>query len=351
MRSHTHRIAYLLTAFLFSLPSSYPPCAAQTSSKQIRLAEPYHQAQFPSLFNGGVSRWENGYLISYLFNGRGEANSSSPAVEVYGKGGEFVRQAVVSFDGAKLVTMSAATMSRTQNLFVSGASVSDQGAIASFIAEIGADDRIRRVVRTNPFSPRLVCAMEDGTVWSYGFERDDHFNAAPNAPRLRHFSFDKGQLQALLDTSVLNDNWSLDLGRYPGEVSLRCNSKTIVLYNGQTGDLIEVDSATGKLKATKLTPLPPPPNFAMNGFVLTESGDLFASFKDRSHSPKAPPLSGLFRLDRGATNGASWVPLEETVGPYLHGGPIERLIGADGDDLVYSTLKDGRLYWSKQRVE
>lgn len=350
MRSDTHRIAYLFTVFLFFLSSSHP-CAAQTSSKQIRLAEPYHQAQFPSLFSGGVSRWENGYLITYLFNGRREESSSNPAVEVYGKSGELVRRAVVSFDGAKLVTISAATMSGSRNLFVSGASVSEQGAIASFIAEIGADDRIKRVVRTNPFSPRLVCAMEDGTVWSYGFERDEHFNAAPSAPRLRHFSFDKGQLQALLDTSVLNDNWSLDLGRYPGEVSLRCNSKKVVLYNGQTGDLIEVDPATSELKVTKLTPLPPPPNFAMNGFVLTDSGDLFASFKDRSRSPKTPPLSGLFHLDRGGPNSTSWVPLEETVGPYLHGGPIERLIGADGDDLVYATLKDGKLYWSKQRVE
>jgi len=337
------------TALVFM--STLHSFAQTVPATSVHLGEPYHQAQFPALLNSGVTRWENGYLIAFIFNGTGVVTPSKAAVEVYGKGGEFVRQAFVWFDDAKLVTVSAATMSRSGKLFVSGATVSQQGAIASFIAEIGADDHIARLIRTNPFSPRLVCSMEDGTVWSYGFERDDHSNAAPSAPRLRHFSFEKGELQALLDTSTLNDDWSLDLGRYPGEVSLQCNSKSVVVYNGQTGDLIEVDAATNKERVTKLSPLPPPPNFTINGFVLTDSGDLFASFKDRSHSPKTPTLSGLFRLNRDGANGAAWAPIQETVGPYLHGSPIHRLMGADGDDLVYTSLKDGRMFWSKQNAQ
>jgi len=89
--------------------------------------------------------------------------------------------------------------------------------------------------------------------------------------------------------------------------------------------------------------------FYLNGFALTESGEIFAAYFDRREKPV---MSGLFHLIRDDSNGtAKWVPVEGTVGAYLRGSPIQRLLGADGDDLVYTSLRDGKMYWSKQKSE
>ena len=86
--------------------------------------------------------------------------------------------------------------------------------------------------------------------------------------------------------------------------------------------------------------------FQITGFALTDSGEMFASFHDASN-PKVA-VSGLFHLERdSATNGYKWAAVPGARGAYLKDSPIERLWGADGDKLVFSRSKDGRLYWTK----
>lgn len=102
---------------------------------------------------------------------------------------------------------------------VSGGATNQQGVITNTIAEIGPDNRVHRVIRTTPYMPVYVCALEDGTVWSYGVDRDDHLAGIENSLRLRHYSFEKGQLRALLDTTKLSpsEGWLLERGRYPAK--------------------------------------------------------------------------------------------------------------------------------------
>jgi hypothetical protein len=223
------------------------------------------------------------------------------------------------------------------------------GAIATFIGEIGSDERLRKVIRTTPFSPIYLCAVDDGTVWAYGFDRDEHLNGVPDSLRLRHYSFEKGQLQAMLNTQALPNSAATAEWQFTGmpyEINLRCNSKTVVLYSGTTGDLVEVDL---KDNTTTITKVPVPralsPDFRITGFALADSGEIFVSFLDRTNKKLA--TSGLFRLQRDNAGKGNWVAVPGTVGRYLHDSPIYRLWGADGDDLVYSRLNDGKLYWSK----
>ncbi|MGC2694618.1 MAG: hypothetical protein WA738_02395 [Candidatus Angelobacter sp.] len=315
----------------------------------LHLAKAYHQGQFNALLDGGVQYWDHGYLIAFGKNGVIETSPSTAAVTLYNKQGQIAREAVVWIEDADLITLGDAAVTSSGKLVVSGGVRNRAGAIATFIAEIGDDGHVHRVIRTSPFSARLLCALDDGTVWGYGQDRDDHLANIPNSLRLREYSFEKGQLHAMLDTTALDpEGWLLDLGRYPGDINLRCNAKTVALYNGGSGDLIELDLRSRTMKVTKVAPLPPPTEFTISGFALTESGEIFAGFHDRTQKPQKPAISGLFRLSRDTAGGAKWVPVEGTVGPYLHGSPIQRLLGADGDDLVYSSLKDGRMFWSKQ---
>jgi hypothetical protein len=80
--------------------------------------------------------------------------------------------------------------------------------------------------------------------------------------------------------------------------------------------------------------------------ALTEDGQVFASLHDRSSNP---PRSGLFVLspDPDSVGLRKWAPVGDTIGPFLQGAKVWRLLGADGSDLVYARDVDGTAYWSK----
>jgi hypothetical protein len=319
------------------------------SAPEIKLAESSNQALFPAVLQSGFRYWSNAYLIT--IDAPPFMVPDKPGVILYDRYGAVARQATVWLDGAADVSVTDAAVSPSGSLFVGGGALNKDGAVANFIVEIGSDDRVRRVVRTTPFVPRNLCALDDGTVWAYGFDRDAHDMLVENSPRLRQYSFEKGRLQALLDTSTLPDvqafreTWHFPQGRYVGEVNLRCNAKKVVFYNGGTGDLAEFDPKKNAMTLTKVAALPEPATLHITGFALTSSGEIFASFHDRSNT-KAP-VSGLFQLSRDNAGGAKWVAVPGTVGLYLKNSPIERLWGADGDSLVFSRSKDGRLFWTK----
>lgn len=339
------RVSFALCIVFFL--SLAPVSFCQSVPSPPPWAEPYHQAQSPALLQDGFQRWDHGYLITHAWAGTLETSPSKPGVILYDEDGQIVREAIVWFDGARTVSVGDVATTKSGRLVVSGGAVNQQGVITNTIAEIGHDNRVHRVIRTTPYMPVYVCALEDGTVWSYGVDRDEHLAGIENSLRLRHYSFEKGQLRALLDATRLspNEGWLLERGRYPGEISFRCNSKTAVLYNAASSQLIEVDFQTNSMHLTNVAPLPSPPNFQITGFALTESGALFASFYDRSTKPA---MSGLFKLNRDNAGGAKWVPVEGTVGTYLNSSPVQRLLGADNNDLVYTSLKDGKMFWAKQ---
>jgi hypothetical protein len=339
-------ILVMIAGFHSPLCSAQNPAAADTG-----ITEPSHDAQFHAVLEDGFRYWDKGYLIAYGSNHTLETTPSKAALILYDRDGRVARQPIVWVDGANTVTVNDAAVTESGNLVVSGAAVDSHGAIASFIGQIGSDDRLHNIIRTTPFAPAYVCALEDGTVWTYGVDRDDHLKNVPGSLRLRHYSFEKGQLHALLNITALPDyaanlqGWHFARG-LPHEVNLRCNSKEIVLYNVRSGDLVELDSATSTTTITKVPLFPATcPTFCITGFALTESGELFASFIDRTK--RGTSLSGLFRLSRGKAGTAQWVAVPGTVGVYLKQSPIQELWGADGDTLVYSRQRDGNLYWSK----
>jgi hypothetical protein len=310
-----------------------------------RLSEPHRHASIPGLLHTWHRIWDRGYLVSWGSIGSHEASPTEPSVVLYDRDGHIVREGIVWFKDAYSVSITDAAVDRAGGLVVSGGTQNQAGAIANFIASIGTDGCLSQVIRTTPFLPIYVCAAEDGTVWSYGFDRDEEGRRIESSLMLRQYSFDKGQLRAMADRAALNSaGWILDHGRYSGEISLRCNSQEVGLYNGGSGEWLEFDFGTSKLKVAKVDPLPSPKTMQITGFALTEAGDIFVSLHDRSGSP---PRSGLFRLEFDSTGLGSWIPVKNTVGAYLRGGPIERLLGADGPDLVYSRDLEGTAYWSK----
>jgi hypothetical protein len=123
----------------------------------------------------------------------------------------------------------------------------------------------------------------------------------------------------------------------------RCNSQRLGLYNGASGEWLEFNFSTNKLVVAKVTPLPSPKEIRIRGFAMTDSGDVFASLADRSTKPARV---GLFHLEFDSKGLGSWVPVESTIAPYLK-GPMDVLLGTEGEELVYTRDLSGTAYWSK----
>ena len=319
---------------------------------QPGLMQISHEGNFPSVLEDGRRYHDKGYLLAFASNHTVETSPSSAGFLVFDRDGNIAHEPVIWIKGANVVTVHYVAVNSSGNPIVSGAALDANGTVASFIGEVGSDDHLHRIIRTTPFVPAHVCALDDGTVWAYGMDRDEHLNGIQNSLRLRHFDFKKGQVEALLNATTLPDYASTSEGWLfydfmPNEVDLRCNSKTAVLFNMRSGDLVEVDLKSNAMKITKV-PLPPAPieeGFLITGFALTQSGEIFASFLDRREIHSA--VSGLFRLNRESATTAKWVAVPGTVGLYHKDSALQNLLGADGDDLVFAKQRDGRLYWAK----
>lgn len=308
------------------------------------LSEPSHQASIPGLMQTWNRLWDKDYLVSWGSVGSSEGSPSEPSVVLYDRDGHITREGIVWLKDAHRVGIADVAVSRAGGLIVAGGTENGAGTIANFIASVGKDGHLNPVIRTTPFMPVYICAAEDGTVWSYGIDRDQDGKGVEESLRLRQFSFEKGQIRAILDVSKLNSaGWTLTRGRYTGEISLRCNSQKLVLYNAGSGELLEFDFSTNKLKVDKIKPLPSPEEMRIRGFAMTDSGDVFVSLVDRNTTPARV---GLFRLEFDENGLGSWVPVKNTIADYLH-GPIDMLLGSDGASLVYTRDFDGVAYWSK----
>ncbi|HEY2499487.1 MAG TPA: hypothetical protein VGK24_20695 [Candidatus Angelobacter sp.] len=328
-------------------PPSLDGQGAGQNGRYQGLTQPHYRARFEALTKGGFKYWDKGYLITYGFDENGvTATPGQPAVRLYDQAGR-PRDVMIAIPGAESVSVADAAVNHSGGLFVAGGATSTEGAIGNFIASIDNNGHIQKIIRTTPFMPVYICSADsdkEGTVWSYGFERDENGRRIENSLMLRQFNLDTGQLRAVLDPKVLASGWNLSRGRFPGDIRLRCSSKNVGLYNGSSSEWIVYNLETNTLKISRVTSLPPTAQVRMTGFAMSESGEAFASLHDRS---KKVPESGLFHLQRGVTNTATWAPVPGTIGPYLNGGPIERLLGMDGDDLIYTQSFFDDLCWAK----
>jgi len=336
----------MLLWFAIALALGQSGLAGREGKKEsIRLAEPHYHAQLAPLLQGGSKRWDKSYLIAYGFDGTFSATPSKPAVLAYDQNGQVNREAIVWLNDAQAVSIGDAAVTKNGSLVLTASALNKEGVISDFIASVGNDGHLSRVVRTSPFLPVYICSCDDeNTAWIYGMERSEPEKGYADSLRLRHYSFEKGEITAMLNIAGGTTGWTLSRGRYEGEINLRCNSKSVVLYNGATGDFYEYSIASNTLRTTKVAPLPAPSKVRLTGFALTESGDVFASMRYKS---KQPPMGGLYKLGLDGKGGGFWAPVPGTVGPYLKDGTIERLLGTNGTELVHTRKLDGEAHWSK----
>ena len=328
-----------VATIVFALSCMPAAFCQQMAPSGDQMALPTHQTKLQVLNSGSVKYWDKGYLVTY---GTLDVQKGDPAVTLYGRDGTVAQKAFVWFDDADSLSIGDAAVSKSGQLIVAGGAMNKNGVVANFIARTDGTGQVKEVIRTTPFLPVHVCATDEDTVWAYGTDRDETGNGIPNSPMLRQYSFKGGQIRALIDRSNLDKSWLLLRGKYPEQVNLRCSSTTVTLFNGNSSEIITYDVEKDIVSRTTIDPLPPA--IRITGFAATESGSTFISFHDRSSSP---PQSGIFKLVPLGNNKAKWVPISNTVGRYLGGASAAQLIGADGENLVYTRQFDGLAFWSQ----
>jgi hypothetical protein len=143
---------------LLTLPLTVLHLAAQGArSASGSLSEPQHKANIPCLLHTWTRLWDKGYLVSWGSVGSHEASPSEPAVVLYDRDGRVAREGIVWFKDGSSVGINDVAINRAGVLVVAGGTENKAGAIANFIASIGNDGRLGKVIRTTPFLPVYVC--------------------------------------------------------------------------------------------------------------------------------------------------------------------------------------------------
>ena len=328
------RISVLLLLFLALAMSA----ASQTVETDVAV-EPYREVPFNALEPGADwthYRWDRNHLLAWV----GRPTPNRPAVALYDAEGRFVRDAIVWFPHATAVTLTDAAVTSSAGIVVSGGAGNEGGSAALFIAAIDASGHMEKIIRTNTFVPTRICTADDGTIWSYGWDK-----AGAPYDMLRQFDFSTGELNSTLRRTTFPRRGFLYYGSVPPDVALRCDHGKIVLYLAPTEEVIEYDPAAKKLTRWRWRGLPP--GAQVTGFALTSDGEMFASFND---SQKGREIAGLFRFRPNTSAEAVWVPVKGME--YTRGKGLRRfdVLGNSGRDLVLrGTKSPASLNWGRIR--
>jgi len=189
-----------------------------------------------------------------------------------------------------------------------------------------------RFVETDRYMPAHICFAPDHSIWSFGWQRDLLHNELADSEEhfvFRRYSRDGAETGQFLPRS------SFPPGLSPATVSVglwkiraahdRIGALAFLHSEGRQPEWIELDLRGNLIGRWKLPALP------RGGLGFTASGGLYVRL----------PEARLAVLDR---NTAVWTPLDVDFPPGERPGI---LLGAEGDDLVFSVASPGniRMRW------
>ncbi|HKV92942.1 MAG TPA: hypothetical protein VJW20_10370 [Candidatus Angelobacter sp.] len=300
------------------------------------LTDPSYQASFPPVVANGLvtAKWERGRMVSF-----GTGSTLEP-IQLYDKSGALIFEAPLKVEGAAKFYVRDVSVSTPNSVAVAMAAVTEDGAIADFIAEVQRNG-INRIIRTSPFRAAQICTTDDGMVWAYGWERDSTgADRHGDYAMLREFSFEHGQLRSAIKRSEVRLPSGVPVTGSRQEVQLICGREKLVLLNGAVNKIVEYDLQHSSVTKANLPELPQDiPLTSITGAALSASGELYVSTQQSGNLAQ----TGIFRLNLKTQAGPVWdvVASGPSAGKWFH------LLGSDGSALVYSRgVRSSTVYWS-----
>ena len=287
-----------------------------------------------------VPNWDKNYLISQ----ESEVSSSKvPNVRLFDASGAMVRQASVWLPGAIKVALIDSAVTADGRIVASGVAIKGDGTRAYFIARTDLKGTVTNIVQTNPFHPRNICTAPDGTVWSFGGVSAENSAQAKGEALLRQFHFDKGLIKSHLSASSFDASLRPAYRLGKGAVYLRCFADGLGIYSEVANEFIELNFGTGEVQRFGVTTTPL--RVTMEGFAVTDTGEVFGLFTD--HRAKESKRALFHLVKQNSTKNVSWEGVEVGSGA----PPVDRLLGSDGKNLVYMNANEGfTFFWATPHV-
>jgi len=320
------KVVNCLISFVFAVSSVlFSQSLRLVPSGALTLQNPLDEKRLP--------HWGGGALVV----AEGTAAESNAFLS-YDKAGKILSNVGFEIEGAAHTYVFDFARAADGTLALCGTSYDRDGRDAPFFAWISANGSTERIVRTEPYRPRLITIASDGTFWTVGREADSHGSDKHggvdlNAGVLRHFDREGKQLGALIPRSGIADIAQLDashgyLAASEGIIGwLRHGGAE---FEGQ-GAYVEV-SPSGDLTTYALPKLPRAGMYWLfHGMAMTQSGQVFVSmtFVEVSGTTQVQQ-SSVFMLDRKLRD---WVAVP-IAAPNAAAFKWVGLYGANGSDLV-----------------
>jgi hypothetical protein len=305
-----------------------------------RLSAPHKRVVFgngPFSVGSSLPYWDKDFLVS---RGADGSPSGQPIVRLYDDHGKVARETSIWLPGAVEVGLISWAATDDGKIIASGVAIKEDGTRAYFVATTNADGVVQKLIQTNPFHPRHICALSDGSVWSFGgvysadpLERDSAF-------LLRQFDFSRGLVRSLLPRSSFKTPDPPAYQKGDDRVYLRCSQDRLVIYSEVANEFISMNLHTGTVHRLPIDRSGV--RGLLNGIALTDAGDVFGLFSYF-------PLTGMFHLEPDENNAkVQWRPV--ALDRSLVGASATWLLGSRGKDLIYMVDSDDGLLWSVPNI-
>lgn len=218
------------------------------------------------------------------------------------------------------------------------------GARAGFLFQFDDSDKLKVVLRTAPYFPSHLCAIDENTVWATGGINDRQGGYGV----LREYSLLEGLKSELLMQSSLPKLTTSHLGHDGSGVEVvACGKDSVIAYFPEAALIVEhrLNDPQSLLRYSlpKISD-----GLVPSGFAIAESGGLFASITgNNATNPNGTENSGsgVFEIRRGNDGTAAWLPVANLVSG--DGQHSIRLLGFDGDKIVFHEGRVGpTLHWA-----
>ena len=324
MRTHTlHKfipIVFWVSVFLVQ------GMAGQSASS------PERRADFSSVLGADKdsthAKWEGDYLLTWQESG----SPSQPSAHVTNQNGETVQDLIVWVRGAVWVRASDMTRTPSGRVYISGWAMNGGGARAGFLFAYNATGKLETVMRTAPYFPNNICAIDDDSVWVSGNGSNEE-----DFGMLREYNIPGGLKTDLVPRNTITTGERQLDHAYRG--SLTCDANRLVLYLPEFSRVVEYkQSGSQPPRVYQFSKIAQ--GLIPTGFAMTRAGKLYAAITGQGDKVAA---AGVFELKLNADGAATWTPVSELQIPKGYVG----LLGAQENQLVYHLRRTGsELHWA-----
>jgi hypothetical protein len=292
--------------------------SSATVAQSQHLSPTWQQKSYANSFSRQrtIPRVDHGYLLSFrhrIF----DSKESNLFLRSLNTGSE--QSLSFWIDGATEIRAEDAAVSSGGQVYVVGSLMrAGQLDLTNFVAAVDRSGNPPRVFDLGSFTPKRVCAANDGTIWAFGLTLGGHGEDGHGDRLLRQYSPDGRLLNAYLPNKKFPALASRGFRREA--VSLACGDDSVGVYLARPPRWIEVQSSDSVAYKWRIQSAPPG---IVTGVALMNSHELYATFATRTVGTdgKVNVASTLYQLNLPVDgHGLSLLP--SASNPLTSGSPL-----------------------------